>query len=114
MPMYNLIEYGDNYSKASGCLWQYYRDEPSNQILNSKSFESKIEIKGNTPNNDNTKNVEIAAPLEYLSNFRKTLEISLINCEINLILTWSKDCAISSAVAATKFAITDTDFMSLL
>ena len=39
--------------------------------------------------NDGTKNVEIRVPLKYLSNFWRTLEIPLINCEINLILTWS-------------------------
>ena len=44
IPIYNLIEYSDNYSKTSGSLCQYYRDEPSDQIVNSKSFESKIKI----------------------------------------------------------------------
>ena len=39
-----------------------------------------------------TKNVEIIVPLKYLSNFWRTLEMSLIYCEINLILTWSADC----------------------
>ena len=52
--------------------------------------------------------VKIGAPLKYLSNFCKTLEMSLNNCEINLILTWSKNCVISSATAATKFKITYT------
>ena len=49
-------------------------------------------------------------PLKYLSNFWKTLEMPLINCKINLILTWSENCVISSATAdqATTFAITDT------
>ena len=48
--------------------------------------------------------------LEYLSNFWRTLEIPFINCEINLILTWSVNCVISNAAAnqATTFAITDT------
>ena len=47
-------------------------------------------------------------PLKYLSNFWRTLEIPLINRKINLILTWSEDCIISSATGATKFKITDT------
>ena len=55
MPMYNLIKYGNNYSKRSVSFWQYYRDEPSDQIVSSKSFESKIKIARNTPDNDNKK-----------------------------------------------------------
>ena len=47
-------------------------------------------------------------PLEYLSNFCRILEMPLINCEINVILTWFEGCVISSAAAATKFKITDT------
>ena len=42
MPMYNLIEYSDNYSKTSGSLWQYYRDEPNDNLADSGSFESKV------------------------------------------------------------------------
>ena len=53
--MYNLIEYSDTYQKLSGCLWQYYRDGPSDQIVNSKSFELKIKITEKTPDNDNKK-----------------------------------------------------------
>ena len=54
------------------------------------------------------KNVELSVPLKYLSNFSKTLEMPLINCEIGLILTWSKNCVICSAIGRTEFAITDT------
>ena len=54
------------------------------------------------------KNVEIAVSLKYLSNFWRTLEMSLINCEISLILTCSKSCVISSATGKTEFVITDT------
>ena len=50
MPTYNLIQYSDSYSKTPGSLWQYYRDEPNDNIANSGSFRSKIKIKGNTPN----------------------------------------------------------------
>ena len=108
MPMYNLIEYSDNYSKTSGSLWQYYKDDPNDNIENSESFKYKIKITGKTPNNGNTKDVEIIVPLKYLSNFWRTLEMPLINCEVNLILTWSKDCVISSATGETKFKITET------
>ena len=89
MPMYNLIEYSDNYAKTTGSLWQYYRDEPNDNLENSESFRSKIKITGKTPNDDNEKDVEIMVPLKYLSNFWRTLEMPLINCEVNLILTWS-------------------------
>ena len=65
---------------------------------------------GNTPNNDNNKNIEIAVPLRYLSNFWRTLEMPLINCKINLILTWSEHCVISSANKKTKYVITDAKF----
>ena len=79
MPMYNLIEYSDNYSKTSASLWQYQRDEPNNNLTDSESFESKIKITGNTPADGNRKDVEIAVSLKYLSNFWRTLEMQLIN-----------------------------------
>ena len=64
MPMYNLIEYSDNYSKTSGRLWQYYKDEPNDNLTDSESFKSKIKITGITANDDNTKYVEIIVPLK--------------------------------------------------
>ena len=86
--MYNLIEYIDNYSKTSGSLWQYYRDYPNDNLADSESFKYKVKISEKTPNNGNTKDVEIIVPLKYLSNFWRTLEMPLINCEVNLELTW--------------------------
>ena len=53
MSMYNLTEYSDNYSKTSGNLWQYYKDEPNDDLTDSESFKSKIKITGNTPADDN-------------------------------------------------------------
>ena len=50
----------------------------------------------------------LAVPLKYLSDFWRTLEMPLVNCEINLILTWSQDCLISSATGKTKIKITGT------
>ena len=67
--MYNLIEYSDNYSKTSGSLWQYYKDDPNDSLTDSESFKSKIKTIGKTPNNGNTKDVEIIVSLKYLSNF---------------------------------------------
>ena len=108
MSIYNLIEYSDDHSKASRSLWQYYKDDPDDNITQSKSFKSKKEITGKTPAAGNTKDVQRIVPLKYLSNFWRTLEMPLINCEVNIILTWSRDCVISSATGETKFAITET------
>ena len=108
MPMYNLNGYSDNYSKVSGSLWKYYKDDPNNNITRSKSFKYKVKITGKTPADRNTKDVEIIVPLKYLSNFWRTLEMPLINCEVNLILTWSKDCVITNSTGAGKFKITET------
>ena len=69
MPMYDLIEYSDNYSKTSGSLWQCYKDDNSDHIIQSESFKYKIKITGKTPAAGNTKNVETAVPLKYLRNF---------------------------------------------
>ena len=49
MPMYNLIEYSNNYPKTSGSLWHNYKDEPIDDMADSKSFKSKVEITGKTP-----------------------------------------------------------------
>ena len=88
MPMYNLIEYSDNYAKTSGSLWQYYRDKPTDNLADSESFKSKIKIIGKAPAAGNEKDVEIMVPLKYLSIFFRALELPLVNCEVNLILTW--------------------------
>ena len=110
MPMYKLIEYSDNYAKTTGSLWQYFRDEPvdDDEIEDSKSFKFKTKITGKTPNDDNEKDAEIMVPLKYLSNFWRTLEMPLINCEVNLILTWSTTCVITESIGVGTFAITDT------
>ena len=106
--MHNLQEYGDSYAKSSGSLWQYYRDEPNNNLADSESFKSKIKITGKTPNNGNEKDVEIMVPVKYLSNFWRALEMSLINCEVSLILTWPSTCIITNSTGAGAFEITDT------
>ena len=122
MPMYNLIEYRENYSKTSVSLWQYYKDDPNDNLTDSESFKYnpndnltdsesfkyKVKITGKTPDDGNTKDAEIIVLLKYLSNFWRTLEMPLINCEVNLILTWSKDCVITNSTGTGKFEITDT------
>ena len=108
LPMYNLIEYSDNYSKTSGSLSQYCKEIPAvddegniaifNGTNNTDSFKSNIIGKTAANNNDDNiagrVDVEIMVPLKYLSNFWGTLDMPLINCEIELILTWSKNCVI--------------------
>ena len=78
------------------------------KIEDSESFKSKIKITGKTPNNGNVKDIEIIVPLKYSSNFWRTLEMPLINCEVNLSLTWSSTCVITDSNSAGRFAITDT------
>ena len=119
MPMYNLIEYNDNYAKTIGSLWQYCKDIPArnnNAIIIfaagnlTDSFNFKAKITGQT-GDDGTKDVETMVPLKYLSNFWRTLEIPLINCEVNLILTWSSTCVLIATNILNQnatFAITDT------
>ena len=107
MSMYNLIGYCDNYSKISGSLCQFCRDEPNDNITDSESFKFKSKFLDNT-NNASIVNAKIAMPLKYLSNFWKTLEMSSINCEINLILTWSANGVISESDRVITFTITYT------
>ena len=89
-------------------MWQYYRDESNDNLANSESFKSKIKITRKTPDNGNEKYVEIMVPLKYLSNFWRTLEMPLIICEVNLMLTWPSTCVISTSNGEVKFEITVT------
>ena len=103
MPMDNLREYSKNYRKTTGSLRNYYSDEQSNHLSsNFESFKNKTNITGNTydGNDDDANKVgsnktEIVIPLKHLSNFWRTSNIPLIYCEIELILTWSKNCALA-------------------
>ena len=107
MPMYNVLEYSKNYRKTTGSLCNHYRDEPSNLLsCNSEYFKYKASITGNTCNigagevgydaNKVGKNeTEFVIPLKHLSNFWRTLNVLLIHCEIELILTWSKNCTLA-------------------
>ena len=118
MPVYNLIEYSNNYSKTSGSLWQYFRDEPAltnadaipnfHAVYNSTSFNFKQKIPGKTDAPYGRKDAEIMVPLKHLSNFWRTPEMPITNHEINLILTWSDKCVLFNDTKATTFTITDT------
>ena len=117
IPMYNLLEYSKNYSKTIGSLYNYYRDELSDdaddnnfdniKVVNSNTFKYKNKITSNTYNvdagvqgydvNKNGKQeIELAIPLKYLGNFWRALNIPLISCEVSLELKWNKNCVITS------------------
>ena len=111
MPMYNLIEYSGSYSDTSGSLWQFKRDETEDVDLtvddnhipnNSSSFKYKWGLIRNR------NGVKIAVPLKYLSKVWRSLEMPLINCEVELSLTWDPNCVQSNLVGASNFTITDT------
>ena len=117
MSMYNLLEYSKNYRKTIGSLYNYHRDELSDdaddnnfdniKVVNSNTFKYKNKIIGNTynvtagvqgydVNKNGTQEVELAIPLKYLGNFWRALNIPLIGCEVSLELKWNKNCVITS------------------
>ena len=92
MFMYNLIEYTKNYRKTAVSLWNYYRDEPNsctegNKNYSIKSFYYKTSIAWKLENNDVEK--------EELSNFFRSLNIPLINCEVPFSSMWSENCVLT-------------------
>ena len=115
MPMYNLLEYSDNSQDSTGSFYQFKGDEPLDDNANvandatSLVYKAKL-ISGTDDNNVN--NVKLVVPLKYVSNFFRSLEMPLVNCKIDLELTWHKDCMISSVNAAAgqvvSFMITNT------
>ena len=117
MPMYNLIEYSDNYSDTSGSLWQFKIDEfPNNNADltadNFQPFKYKAALVGKTTDavnntNSSVKNTKIVVPLKYLSNFWRSLEIPLISCKVHLKCNWIEECILSSAGDSSNFKITD-------
>ena len=116
-PMYNLIEYSDNYQDSSATLYQYKRDEPPEDDAvadltadNSDSFKYKTSLLGNpvVANNIARRSVKVVVALKYLSNFFRTLEMPLINCEIKLNLTWKKECVLSTGNGNAVLIINNT------
>ena len=117
MPMCNLIEYSDNYQDSSATLYHYKRDElPAADAVadlaanNSNSFKYKISLLGDPVLNGAIakRNVTVVVPLNYLSNFFRSLEMPLINCKIKLNLTWKKECVLSTDAGDAVFIINDT------
>ena len=115
MPMYNLLEYSKNYRKTTGSLWNYYRDERNNPLSsNSESFKYKTSIVGK--HHKIMIHYRMQKLLFHLSNFCRSLDIPLINCEVELILTWSKNCVlvymtVNVTPSGATFKITDTNCM---
>ena len=117
MPMYNLMEYSNNYQDSSATLYQYKRDEPPepNAIAdlaanNLSSFKYKVSLLGD-PDVDGgiaKTSVKVVVPLKYLSNFFRSLEMPLINSKIKLNLTWKKKCVLSTDADDAVFIINDT------
>ena len=117
--MHNLIEYSGNYSKTSGSLWQYCKHIPAvdnngaivdyNGANATDSFNFRTKITGQAAADNNNGNiarrvdVEIMVPLKYLSNFCRTLEMPLIDCEVGLILDWSANCVLITQMLRIKF-----------
>ena len=98
VPIYNLIEYSDNYSDTSGSLWNFKRDEIEEDadltINNASSFKYKANLIGNTAAdgaNRKKEKVKIAVPLKYLSDFWRSLEMPLINFKVEFSLGWYED-----------------------
>ena len=117
MPMFNLIEYSDNYQDSSATLNQYKRDEPPEDsaianltVNNSSSFKYKVNLfsNRNVVGGIVRLNVKVVVPLKYLSNFFRSLEMLLINCKIKLNLTWKKECLLSTDIGNAVFIINDT------
>ena len=127
MSMYNLIEYSDNYQDSSATLHQYKRDElPEADAVadltanNSDCLKYKIKLLGNVTEvagdaaGVRRLNVKVVVPLKYLSNFFRSLEMPLINCNIKLNLTWKKECVLSTGAGEAVFIINDTKFYVLV
>ena len=117
MPMYNLIEYSDNYPDSSATLYQYKRDEPPEAnaiddltVDNSNSSKYKASLLGNPVVADNIakESVQVVVPIKYLSNFFRSLEMPLINCKIKLNLTCQKECVLPTDEGNAVFIINDT------
>ena len=138
MLIYDLLEHSKNYSVASGSLWNYYRDEidgAHDNASDGKSFKYKTKIVGKRPerreqppqppqNPDGIQpplppqpagpalNTEAPIPLKYLSNLWRFLNLTLINCEIELDLSWTKDCVLiehHNSITGATFQMNNAD-----
>ena len=90
MPIYNLVEYSKYYSKTPVTLWNYFKAVSTDPLKDSEFFQYKESNTEKTANDWHTKKIEFSLPLEHLSNFGRTLDMLLINCEGSLNLTGLK------------------------
>ena len=107
MPMYSLLEYSKNYKKPTDNLRNYCRDKPSDTFFtDSKSFKHETSIMEKTQqDNDSLTNAKVVILLKQLSNFWRALNVPLINCEVELILTWSENCVLADMTKKTQKVI---------
>ena len=131
MPMYNLLEYSQNYSTTSGSLWNSSRDkidDVDDNASDGKAFKYKTEIirkkqarlAWQDPDQDENQhlqptippwNTEVTIPLKYLNNLWRSLDLPLINCEVELDLKWSKNCVLiedDDNITGVSFVISST------
>ena len=118
MPMYNLIEYSDNYSDTSGSLWDIKRDEVVDNASvtnddNAPSFKNKANLIANTESDGTKKGVKIAVRLKYFSNLWRSLEMPLINCKVELSLKWIENCVLTTAEIGANADATGADCTTL-
>ena len=114
MPMYNLSEYSDNYSDTSGSSWGFKRDDITNNENvtnddNAASFKYKANLVTNNEADGTKKGVKTAVPLEYLSNFWRSLEMPLIKCKVELSLKWVENCVLTRAEIGANIDATGAD-----
>ena len=109
MPMYNFLEYSDNYEDSTGSLYHFKGSEITTgndnnadvTVANSKPFAYRASLVGDVVNG-----VGLVAPLKYIRNFFRSLEMSLINCKIHLELEWDPNCLLCSDNAAGNNNVT--------
>ena len=106
--MYNLTEYSKNYSKTSGTLWNYHRDQPNSglggednninySIKDSKSFDYKTSITGKLEDDNREKKMlKLLCHYSISATFGGLLHIPLVNCAVSIILAWSENCLLTS------------------
>ena len=125
--MHNLLQYSSNYSHKTGSLWFYSKDKATNfnadivYSYNFKSFRCKSTLVGKTTAAIGIlENATIAAPLKCLSSYCKSLEMPLINCQVDLKVKWTKKCVLAVAGANANsdsgiiFTIKDTNYVPVV
>ena len=106
--MYDLLEYSDNYEDTTGSLFQFKRDEPPDGNGNVDNNTTSLKYKSIT----GIIGIKLVVSLKYVSNFFRSLEMPLVNCKVDLELTWNRNCVVCSADGVggnqVTFKVTDT------